>query len=317
MDRRTAAALALSLACLARATPRGKPERAIARAHVRRNTTSCDTSSCRMRRLALLNAQWRGGSTLAEQLFFSTTIAPPFLLDEPAKAMWLDDNRHKVSSVNFNALRCDFSQFNHTHLLSWQHWRGEYTRQRRLLNHRSFAEMRRRCFTGGNGGGLRALKTIRMTGELELFAKKCQHEKGDTGANYSCVLIQLVRHPLSTVRSERNSARLPQARGVLNPTLVAPGQSTAWMEGRTANMTGFCEPILKDLKAALSMQQRAARLARKGLDTTAVPRVVVVNYDQLLSRPAEVGTAHQTSPKRTLSEHRWRPLQTKTRAADV
>ena len=52
----------------------------------------------RQRKLVLLNAQWRGGSTLAEQLIFSTTIAPPFLLDEPAKAMWLDDNHHKVST---------------------------------------------------------------------------------------------------------------------------------------------------------------------------------------------------------------------------
>jgi hypothetical protein len=52
----------------------------------------------RQRRLALLNAQWRGGSTLAEQLIFSTTIAPPFLLDEPAKAMWLDSNNHKIST---------------------------------------------------------------------------------------------------------------------------------------------------------------------------------------------------------------------------
>ena len=86
----------------------------------------------RQRRLALLNAQWRGGSTLAEQLIFSTTIAPPFLLDEPAKAMWFDANNHKVSTVNFDALRCDFSKFNHTLLLSWQHWRGEFTKQRKL-----------------------------------------------------------------------------------------------------------------------------------------------------------------------------------------
>ena len=28
--------------------------------------------------LALLNAQWRGGSTLAEQLLFTTTIQEPF-----------------------------------------------------------------------------------------------------------------------------------------------------------------------------------------------------------------------------------------------
>ena len=53
-------------------------------------------------------------------------------------------------SVNFDALRCDFSKFNHTLLLSWQHWRGEFTRQRKLLNYKSFDDMRRRCFTAGN-----------------------------------------------------------------------------------------------------------------------------------------------------------------------
>jgi hypothetical protein len=191
----------------------------------------------RQRKLAVLNAQWRGGSTLAEQLIFSTTIAPPFVLDEPAKAMWLDSNNHRVSSVNFNALRCDFSQFNHTLLLNWQHWRklppgshplsscpyrvhapdslattshtgGEFTRQRKLLNHKSFEDMRRKCFNAGNGGHVRAVKTIRMTGELDLFSKNCVRERTD--GNYSCLLIQLIRHPLSTLKSERNSARLPQ-----------------------------------------------------------------------------------------------------------
>ena len=165
---------------------------------LRGNTSSRGPQARRQKRLVLLNAQWRGGSTLAEQLIFSTTIAPPFLLDEPAKAMWLDSNNHKpatyappihararctraqhtakrvhargkqrcvvvpeekihhsvasscVCRVNFDALRCDFSKFNHTLLLSWQHWRGEFTRQRKLLNYRTFEELRRRCFTAGN-----------------------------------------------------------------------------------------------------------------------------------------------------------------------
>ena len=127
-----------------------------------------------MLRSALSSRAGRGGSTLAEQLIFSTTIAPPFLLDEPAKAMWLDENNHKISTVNWDALRCDFSKFNHTLLLNWQHWRGEFTRQRKLLNYRSFEEMRRRCFSAGNGGHLRAVKTIRQSGELDLVAKQSQ-----------------------------------------------------------------------------------------------------------------------------------------------
>ena len=64
----------------------------------RANASSRGPAARRQRRLALLNAQWRGGSTLAEQLIFSTTIAPPFLLDEPAKAMWLDTNNHKPAT---------------------------------------------------------------------------------------------------------------------------------------------------------------------------------------------------------------------------
>ena len=75
-----------------------------------------------------------------------------------SNAAWLCPKKkihHSVASscvcrVNFDALRCDFSKFNHTLLLSWQHWRGEFTRQRKLLNYRTFEELRRRCFTAGN-----------------------------------------------------------------------------------------------------------------------------------------------------------------------
>lgn len=243
----------------------------------------------RQRRLALLNAQWRGGSTLAEQLIFSTTISPPFLLDEPAKAMWLDVNNHLVSTVNFDALRCDFSKFNHTLLLSWQHWRGEFTRQRKLLNYRSFDEMRRRCFTAGNGGHVRAVKTIRMQGELDLVGRACAKQRED-GSNYSCLLIQLVRHPLSTLRSERQSSRLPQARGVKHPGIVAPGGRQAWMDSRAGNLSGFCEPILKDVKYAMSLKRRKERALRNGklALASAIPDVLILKYDELLRHPFDV-----------------------------
>jgi len=250
------------------------------------NLTAANRTRLRRRMLALLNAQWRGGSTLAEQLIFSTTIAPPFLLDEPAKAMWFDANNHKVSTVNFDALRCDFSKFNHTLLLSWQHWRGEFTRQRKLLNYKTFADMRRRCFSAGNGGHLRAVKTIRMTGDLSDIARACQRERND--GNYSCVLLQLVRHPLSTLRSEQHSARLPQARGVKNPTLIAPGGEAAWIDSRTGNMSAFCAPLLKDVILAMSLQRRRKRLERKGLPADHLPQVAVLKYDDLLRRPHEV-----------------------------
>jgi hypothetical protein len=230
----------------------------------------------------------RGGSTLAEQLIFSTTIAPPFLLDEPAKSMWLDANNHRVSTVNFDALRCDFSKFNHTLLLSWQHWRGEFTRQRKLLNYRSFQDMRKRCFTAGNGGHVRAVKTIRMQGELDLVGKACMRERTD--GNYSCLLIQLVRHPLSTVRSERQSSRLPQARGVKHPGIVAPGGQQAWIDSRAGNLSGFCEPMLRDVQYAMALKRRKQRAMRNGKleAASAIPDVVLLRYDELLRRPFDI-----------------------------
>ena len=106
---------------------------------------------------------------------------------------------------------------------------------------------------------MRAVKTIRMQGDLEDVSKQCMRERADTGANFTCLLIQLVRHPLSTLKSERHSSRLPQARGVKNPTLVAPGGSGAWMDSRSGNMSAFCEPILKDLKVAQQLKRRKVR----------------------------------------------------------
>ena len=129
-----------------------------------------------------------------------------------------------------------------------------------------------------------------MQGDLDLIGKSCMRERADTGANFSCLLVQLVRHPYSTLKSERHSARLPQARGVKNPTIIAPGGSAAWMETRAQNMTGFCEPILKDLKYAMQLKRRKARLLRKGQieQANAIPDVLILKYDDLLRRPLEV-----------------------------
>ena len=265
--------------------------------HANANSIKMRDRLRQQRLLAVLNAQWRGGSTLAEQLIFSTTVSPPFLLDEPARAMWIDENKHKVSAANFNALRCDFSQFNHSLLVTWQHWRGEFTRQRKLLHHSSFEELKRRCVLSGNGGHVRAIKTIRMVGELDAFGRHCQRERS-TG-NYSCLLIQLVRHPMATLRSERQSATLPQAQSATPGNAagaLTPGHgSRTWMAMRVDNLSSFCEPILHDLHYALALQrrrQRAVRLHRP--DADAVPRVLILKYDDLLRRPAEVVTeAHE------------------------
>ena len=229
------------------------------------------------RTFALLNAQWRGGSTLAEQLLFSTTVAPPFLLDEPAKAIWRDDNHHTAASANFNAFRCDFHQFNHSMLLSWQHWRGEFTRQRRLLNFKSVAELQKRCRSSGSGGHLRAIKTIRMSGELSHVARECIRHQHTEHTNFSCVLIQLVRHPLATLKSELASSRLRQTRGDKPEHAMA---GAAPFVG--TNLSDFCAPILRDVKTVLALQRRAAKAAR---------RVASLSWGGSALAPGEAGQA--------------------------
>jgi hypothetical protein len=133
---------------------------------------------------------------------------------------------------------------------------------------------------------VRAVKTIRMSGELDLFSRSCARER--TEGNYSCILIQMVRHPLSTLKSERSSARLPQARGVKNPTVVAPGGMAAWIDSRAGNMSSFCAPLLKDVQFALMLQRRRKRLERKGVSVNHLPRVMLLKYDELIRTPLEV-----------------------------
>lgn len=147
---------------------------------------------------------------------------------------------------------------------------------------------------------------VLCTGELDIFAKQCIRERADLGANYSCVLMQLVRHPLSTLKSERASAKLPQARGVKNPTLIAPGGQHAWMDSRAGNMSSFCAPILRDVQTALRLKARRQRLLRQGKSADAVPEVMIIKYDDLIRRPLELVKeahaalhAYTSSPKVT------------------
>jgi len=263
--------------------------------------------------LALLNAQWRGGSTLAEQLLFSTTVSSPFLLDEPAKAIWQDQNHHSPALANFNALRCDFHQFNHSLLLSWQHWRGEFTAQRRLLHFKSFADLQRRCHNAGHSGYLRAIKTIRMTGELAHVGRECLRHRTD-GSNFTCVLLQLVRHPLSTLKSELASSQLSlQAMNYTRGTSQTEIGTAIWAESRARNMTEFCAPILKDVKAVRALQRRRTKALRRADELQRIaqhghgrmrlveeqlekvrreleklPKAMLIRYDDLIRQPETV-----------------------------
>jgi hypothetical protein len=88
-------------------------------------------------------------------------------------------------------------------------------------------------------------------------------------------------------RSPAHSPR-SQARGVKNPTVIAPGGSGAWIDARSGNMSSFCNPLLKDVSFALTMQRRRRRLEKKGQSVRHLPEVMLVKYDELLSRPLEI-----------------------------
>ena len=88
------------------------------------------------------------------------------------------------------------------------------------------------------------------------------------------------------------------------------------MEDRAANMSAFCLPILRDVKAALSLQRRAERAARRIAfrsrataggtsnrtlphghelaleeaikEAAVLPKVLLLRYDDLVRRPEEV-----------------------------
>ena len=237
--------------------------------------------------LALLNAVWRGGSTMAEQLLFSTTVTPPFLLDEPANARW---PQHSAVTSNLHALCCDFSQHNVTQLLRWEYWRGMLSDQVRALSYDSLADLKQHC----HGSSVRAVKTIRMKGELASFAEACRelasgHGSGESGLNVSCVIIQLVRHPRTTLISQ----------SPFNKTLDADS---------------LCRPILQDVRAAEALQAERVELeaaasasASAHAALVALPRVSLVKYDELLSAPeATVRAIHaqlrvRTSPAKLAS----------------
>ena len=238
--------------------------------------------------LALLNAVWRGGSTLAEQLLFSTTSIPPFLLDEPANARL---PQHSAATSNLRALRCDFSEHNVTHLLGWEYWRGKYSHQEHALTYGSLADLKQRCHGRAGwsrGSHVRAVKTIRMSGQLASFAAACRAvASGEPRLNVSCVLVQLVRHPLTTQRSQRPFAQQAPSRSHSRDDFAAAPLSNAPIDG-----DALCRPILEDVTTAQALQEERTRLeAAAAADASAraalaaLPRVVLVKYDEVVRAP--------------------------------
>eukprot|EP00310_Coccolithus_braarudii_P018909 CAMPEP_0183334600 /NCGR_PEP_ID=MMETSP0164_2-20130417/3167_1 /TAXON_ID=221442 /ORGANISM="Coccolithus pelagicus ssp braarudi, Strain PLY182g" /LENGTH=532 /DNA_ID=CAMNT_0025503779 /DNA_START=48 /DNA_END=1643 /DNA_ORIENTATION=+ len=258
------------------------------------------------RTLVLLNAQWRGGSTIAEQLLFTTTNATSFVLDEPAAKLFRQKNATATATALFEALRCDFHQYNHTSLVKWQHWRGEFTEQKESLHHASFDAMRRKCRS--TRVQLRAIKTIRANGGLGRIANECLNQ-GSRGrhADFSCVLIELVRHPMATARSELSSHRLDlqtrSARLLRNPRQAREANLTKQKDveaqrdrlalAKGASLDSLCEAMLKDIKAVYGHQRRLERLSlRKPVDSWERQlqqlRTVVLRYDEIVADPAAV-----------------------------
>jgi len=245
----------------------------------------------------LLNAQWRGGSTITEQLIFSTTASPVFLLDEPAAHFrpCAADHRGPCHSRDDKArylaaaLSCDWSNFDAPALVRWQHWRGVFSRLPELLDHDGwqtgdFSAMRARCDAAGIRGGVRAAKLIRGRGLVAPFARACaasavvRSDFARVAPAAPCLVIELVRHPVATLRSQKHSKQIekgrpPRARrrdagagresrvrgaqGVSPPRLAAGASETAGLEGE---LEDFCAPILEDVRAVRSLQRMQSAL---------------------------------------------------------
>lgn len=179
---------------------------------------------------------------MSEQLLFTTTTGPVFLLDEPAAAShqfmaafdshtFTQDVRDNVAAANVEALCCNFVAFNSSFLQRWQGVRGDASGLSLLREDRTFAELQHACSSAQS----RALKSIRMIGSLGTFfhlvmgnAGRCLHEPGQVR------VVMLVRHPFALMRS-RNSHQDALTGG------ASPNQNT----------THLCHSILTDVRALL------------------------------------------------------------------
>ena len=224
----------------------------------------------------LLSAQWRGGSTVTEQLVFTTCKEGVFVLDEPAAVAKVlgsslshgrvvpDAIRPEIAAANADALACNFSRFDTRALVGWQHERVHLTG---LSVHppTSYDHLLQRCLH--HKPEHRAVKTIRMAGHLKDLERILRRE--------NVRVIQLLRHPISLLRS-----RIAAITATESPTRApTPGLETGLeresqtesgrmsprislaipkrLRGRAdLNLTHVCGLLLRDVITAHRMRQR-------------------------------------------------------------
>lgn len=197
-------------------------------------------------------------------------------------------------------MRCDFSQHNASHLLAWQEVRGAFSDQRRALTFGSLAELKQRCHGRAGwsrGSSVRAVKTIRMKGQLASFAEACRELAGSQPRlNVSCVIVQLVRHPLTTQQSQRpfQQATSSASRNHNRNDFAAAPPSNA------TDALADCRLVLQDVRAAQALQAERKQLEEAALASgsaaafaalAALPRVTLVKYDEVVSAPEATARA--------------------------
>ena len=215
----------------------------------------------------LLSGEWRGGSTLAEALIFTTCKEAQslFLLDEPAftatalalrhTEVFSDELRSRVAAVNAEALGCHFHHFNHSALLSWTEDRANVSGLHEL-KFSSLVELNRACRT--RSASWRAVKTIRMVGSLSSFM---DHRL--VRASQSRVVL-LIRHPLAIIRSRAAILRTSSKRTDLDPASV-------------------CTLMVQDVKTLHAMERRISATRGQRL-------VHLLRYSDLINEP--IRTVH-------------------------
>ena len=231
----------------------------------------------------LLSAQWRGGSTVTEQLVFTTCKEGVFVLDEPAAVAKVlgsslshgrvvpDAIRPEIAAANADALACNFSRFDTRALVGWQRERVHLTG---LSAHppTSYDHLLQRCLH--HKPEHRAIKTIRVAGHLKDLERILRGE--------NVRVIQLLRHPISLLRSriaaitatesptqaptgletglQRESQRESQTEsGRMSPriSLAIPKR----LRGRAdLNLTHVCGLLLRDVITAYQMRRRGQRI---------------------------------------------------------
>lgn len=222
----------------------------------------------------LLASQWRGGSTLAEGLIFTTSQQKLFLLDEPefavselavAHGRVLPNRlRSVVAAANNDALLCSFDRYNHTALREWQVQRARLTGFN-TLRYRSFSQLRLAC--QDRQPEERALKTIRMIGFLGSYLEECTRSK-----QHGCKTILLVRHPLAIIRS-----RTAILFGSSKPS------SIDLLERPELQPEAVCSLMLQDVRAVQQWNRANNVMLLKYSDILLHPRLAAVQAHEHLN----------------------------------